>query len=87
MTDHRPTSTDPVRDAIAAMTCWLEDDRDRATRIAATAVDNDVTGFLDAVGGLVVVIADVCTELEVDVGSIVRDVALGVAQADGEDAP
>ncbi len=72
-------------DAISAVTCWLDDDRDRATRIAAASVDRDAIGFLAAVGGLWTVVSDVCAELEVDVSSIVRDVALGVAQAEQED--
>jgi hypothetical protein len=74
-----------VVDAIAAVTCWLDDDRDRATRIAAVSIDRDAVGFLDALGGLWVVVSDVCAELEVDVPSVVRDVALGVAQAEQED--
>jgi hypothetical protein len=80
-----PSAADPLRDAIAAVTCWLDGDRDRGTRIAAAAIDSDAPAFLDAIGCLRLVVADVCAELEVDVGHVVRDVAIGVAQAEQED--
>lgn len=71
----------PLRDAIAAVTWWLDDERDAGTRIAASAVDRDAVAFLDALGGLVTVLHDVCAVDRVDLAAIVRDVALGVAQA------
>ena len=74
----------PLRDAIAAVTCWLDDDRHVGTRIAASAVDHDPVAFLDALGGLMMVLNDVCATEQVDLTAIVRDVALGVAQAEAE---
>ncbi|WP_052666079.1 hypothetical protein [Nitriliruptor alkaliphilus] len=78
-------SDDPLRDVVAAVTCWLDDDRARGTAIAAEAVDRDPTGALEGIGALWTVVADVCSELEIDVGAIVRDIALGVALAEVED--
>ncbi len=70
-----------VHEAIAVLTCWTDDDLPTGTRVAAGALDRDPIAFLDALGGLVTVITDVCAEAQVDVRAIVRDVALGVAQA------
>lgn len=78
---------DPLRAALAAVTCWIAGERARGTTIAATATDRDQVGLLEAFAGLWEVVADVCAEQEVDVGSIVRDVALGVAMADVEEGP
>jgi hypothetical protein len=78
---------DPLRAAIASVTCWVGDDRDRGTAIAAHALDRDVLGVLEGWAGLWEVVTDVCAELDVDVRAIVRDVALGVALADAEEAP
>jgi hypothetical protein len=82
--DEPPTS---IHAAIAAMTAWIADEPALGTEIAAGAVDRDPTGFLGAIAGLVVVVADVAEELEVDVTAILRDVAIGVALAEAEDAP
>jgi hypothetical protein len=75
---------DPLRAAIASVTCWIGDARDRGTAIAAHAIDGDVIAVLEGWAGLWEVVADVCAEREVDVRSIVRDVALGVALAETE---
>lgn len=76
-----------VLDAIAAVTAWLQDDRDLGLALASTAIDDDPIGFLDALAGLWTVVHDVAAEVEVDVARIVRDVALGVAQAEVEGPP
>lgn len=78
---------DPLRDAIAAVTCWINDDRRRGTAIAAAAIDRDVIGVIEGLAGLWEVVTDVCGELQVDVRAIVRDIALGAALADDEDGP
>jgi hypothetical protein len=76
---------DPLRAALAAITSWLEDDRELGRAVAAEAIDRDPVGFLDAVGGMWLIVADVAHEGGVEVPTIVRDVALGVAQAEAED--
>ncbi|MTV25914.1 hypothetical protein FTX61_10910 [Nitriliruptoraceae bacterium ZYF776] len=91
MADDRTTTSppdeavDPVGQALAAVTCWLDGDRDLGRRQAAVALERDPIGFLDAVAGLWTVVGDVARESEVDLQLIVRDVALGVAQARTED--
>lgn len=80
------TSADPVAQAIAAVTCWLDDHRDLGRREAAVALDRDPVGFLDAMAGLWLVVGDVAREAQVDVASIVCDIALGVAQAETEES-
>lgn len=82
-----PVPDAALRDAIAATTCWFADDRDRGVRVAATAIDRDPTAFLEALGGLLTVLHDVCLGDRVDLATIVRDVALGVAQAEAEALP
>ncbi len=77
--------TDPVRSAIAATTAWLDEEPELGRRIAAQAIDVDPVGFLDALGGLWLLLADVALESQVDLERTVRDVALGVAQADLDD--
>lgn len=74
----------PLRDAIAAVTCWFDDEPEVGTRIAATAVDHDPVAFLDALGGLLTILHDVCAVERVDLAAIVGDVALGIAQAEVE---
>lgn len=76
---------DPVRAAVAAVTCWLGDRPAHGRTLAAAAIDRDVVGHLDAVGALWRIVADVCAEQGVDVGGVIRDVALGVALADLEE--
>jgi hypothetical protein len=88
----RPTrwstvADDPLRAAIASVTCWVGDEREHGTAIAARAIDGDVVAVLDGWAGLWEVVTDVCAELEVDVRAIVRDIALGVALADAEETP
>jgi hypothetical protein len=73
-----------VRDAIATVNAWLQDERDLGLALASGAMDDDPIGFLDALAGLWTVVHDVAAEVEVDVTSIVRDIALGVAQAELE---
>ena len=79
-----PLPTSAVHDAIAVVTCWLDDDRALATPLAAAAADRDPLAFLEALGGLVTVLGDVCAQDEIDLPAIVRDVAMGVAQAEAE---
>lgn len=79
------TPVDPVAQAIAAVTCWLDDQRDLGSREAVTALDRDPIGFLDAMAGLWLVVGDVARESRIEVGSIVQDIALGVARANTED--
>jgi hypothetical protein len=78
---------DPLRAALAAVTCWIGGERDQGATIAAAAIDRDPLGLLDGFAGLWEVVADVCAEQDLDVSSIVRDVAIGVAMADVEEAP
>jgi hypothetical protein len=87
------TSTQAPRAAVAAVTAWLADD-ELGRHIAADALDRDPTGFLDAMAGLWQVVADVIGDAAAelhpsqrlpDVHRIVRDVALGIAQAEVED--
>lgn len=85
MSGARPDA--PLQDVIAAVTCWLGDDLPRGRVIVARAIDRDSSAVIDGLAGLWTVVADVCAEQDVDVRSIVRDVALGVALADVEDGP
>jgi hypothetical protein len=75
---------DPVQQAIAAVTAWVQDESELGRALAAEAVDRDPIAFLDAVGGLWLIVADVARESQVELASIVADVALGVAQAETE---
>ncbi len=75
---------DPLQRAIAAVTAWVQDDAELARVIAAEAVDTDPIAFLDALGGLWLIVADVARESEVELAGIVADVAMGVAQAEME---
>lgn len=75
---------DPVQRAIAAVTAWVQDEAELARVIAAEAVDTDPIAFLDALGGLWLIVADVARESEVELAGIVADVAMGVAQAESE---
>ena len=79
------TPPDALRDALASVTAWLQDDRALGRAVAADAVDRDPIGYLDAVGGLWLIVSDVASQWSVDVTAIVRDIALGVAQADVDD--
>jgi hypothetical protein len=58
--DDPPT---PIHAAVAAMTAWIADEPGLGTAIAAGAIDRDPNGFLDAVAGLLLVVADVAAEL------------------------
>jgi hypothetical protein len=83
----RPHPDAPLHDVIAAVTCWLGDDLRLGRAIAARAIDRDPVAVIDGFAGLWTIVADVCAEGEIDVRSIVRDVALGVALADVEEGP
>jgi hypothetical protein len=83
---------DAPRAAVAAVTAWLGED-DLGRTIAADAIDRDPTGFLDAMANLWVIVADVIAETGTQehparrlpqVQQIIRDVALGIAQAEVE---
>lgn len=76
---------DVVQQAIAAVTAWIEDEGELARALAAEAIDRDPVAFLDALGGLWLIVGDVARESRLDVSSIVADVALGVAQAEAEE--
>jgi hypothetical protein len=79
-----PVPDRSLRDAIAATTCWFDDDRARGSQVAAAAIDRDPIGFVDSLGALLTVVHDVCREDRVDLTRIVRDIALGVAHAETE---
>jgi len=76
---------DVVQQAIAAVTAWIQDESELARVLASEAVDRDPIGFLDALGGLWLIVGDVARESQIELASIVADVALGVAQAEAED--
>ncbi len=78
--------TDAMRGAVAAVTAWLDDDEQLGRTLAAEQLDHDPIAFLDALGGLWLVVGDVARELDLDVLAVVRDIALGVALADTEAA-
>jgi hypothetical protein len=87
------TELQAPRAAVAAVTAWLSGDEVGRT-IAAEAMDRDPIGFLDAMGGLWRVVADVVADAAHElhpsqrlpqVDRIVRDVAMGIAQAEVED--
>jgi hypothetical protein len=73
---------DVVQQAIAAVTAWIQDEGDLGRVLAAEAVDHDPIAFLDALGGLWLIVGDVARESQVELAAIVADVALGVAQAE-----
>jgi hypothetical protein len=74
----------PVKQAIAAVTAWVQGESELGRALAAEAMDRDPIAFLDAIGGLWLIVADVARESEVELAGIVADVALGVAQAEPE---
>jgi hypothetical protein len=76
---------EPLRDVVAAVTCWLDGDRARGHAFAAAAIDRGPVATLDAIADLWTVVGDVAAELTVDVRAIIRDVALGIALAEVED--
>jgi len=75
---------DGVRTALAAVTAWLDDDDGLARGLAAEQLDRDPIGFLDALGGLWLIVSDVASELDVDISAVIRDIAFGVALAETE---
>lgn len=76
---------DVVHQAIAAVTAWIQDEGELARVLAAEALDRDPIAFLDALGGLWLIVGDVARERQVELSGIVADVALGVAQAESEE--
>jgi hypothetical protein len=77
---------DAVRGALAAVTAWLDDDENLGRALAAEQLDHDPIGFLDALGGLWLVVGDATRERDVDVPAAIREIALGVALAETEAA-
>ena len=76
---------DVLQQTIATVTAWIQDEGELARVLAAEAMDRDPIAFLDALGGLWLIVGDVARESQIDVSRIVADVALGVAQAEAEE--